>query len=121
MRAIPVLLAALACLAGCKSKVARPAWDEDRSPAQRQEPPPVDEPDADAGELPGEEEAERVRKAAPQLDHTRGILEVLGPPEKTGVDIFGTGELSEEDLEAIDRAIGTLDKKPPPPLAPASE
>jgi hypothetical protein len=114
MRVLPLVISVLPALAGCKPETARPQPAPEQAPAR-----PVEERDAGAdGEPMSAQEARASATAA--AARQRGILEVLGEADRGGAkNVLTPGEdFSDEEIEAIEKALGTLEKKPPPPLAP---
>ena len=113
-------------LAGCKPETARPVPVE--GPAGRPtissgtpEPPP---PPADAATDPGADAEQMSPEQARKTVHEtvvreKGILKVLGVEaegEKTPDALKTGGDFSAEEMKALEEALGTLEKKPPPPL-----
>ncbi len=122
MRAcLPSLLLAIA-LAGCKPETARPV-PVDGQPrhstisagTDEEQPPPADA--ATDGETMSPEKARETvhRNAVEKV----GVLEVLGA-DKEGDEapnvLSPDKGFSKEEVEALQEALGTLEKKPPPPM-----
>lgn len=118
MHVLRVLLV-VTVLAGCKPETARPgpAEDPEQQPTiSSAGPAKPAEPTPDAATDGEQMSPDRVRE--PQVEST-GILKVLKDnvgKEKTPNVLSPGRDFGEEEMEALEEALGTVEKKPPPPL-----
>lgn len=119
-----LILAALILVAGCRTETARPVPVPEQGPEPPASPSPVEPQrpleERDAGADGEPMSAQEARERASSAARHGGILEVLGEASQGGTkNVLAPGDdFSDEEIEAIEKALGTLEKKPPPPLAP---
>ena len=107
MRAFLASLA-LVTLAGCKPDIARPVPQEGPPPRPTISSGTAAQPPADAAADGEQMSAAKARKTVHEtVVRDQGVLKILGVEAE---------DFSEEEMEALQEALGTLEKKPPPPL-----
>ncbi|MBW2263024.1 MAG: hypothetical protein JRG91_13685 [Deltaproteobacteria bacterium] len=120
MRGLILALLLATALAGCKPETARPVPAEGPPSGPTissgtESPPPADA-DTDEEQMSPEKARETVHET---VVRDKGVLKILGVEGEGGktADVLSTGgDFSEEEMEALEEALGTLENKPPPPL-----
>jgi hypothetical protein len=124
MRTSLQVLLTVVVIAGCKPETARPVPVEQppSGPTITSGPAPAQPPAVvqDAGEDDGAMTPGKAREEVPEQEAgSTGILKVLKDSvgkEKTPNVLTPGGDFNEEEMRAIDEALGTLENKPPPPM-----
>ena len=115
---LPLLLVTV--LAGCKPETAKPVPVEGPAGQPTISSGTAAQPPADAAADGEQMSPEKARETVHEtVVRDKGVLKVLGVETEAGEtpDTLSTGgDFSAEEMEALQEALGTLKKKPPPPL-----